>query len=420
MILRKPTVRLTRTAVASAPDAPAAAFSIGSRLAALNGGIANQLLSALTGSSVSLSLMDYQNLASAKVNLLTFSQALGTELGVDVGDYEGLLKREIDAGRALKILEGLAGSQNSSALSRLSTAAAGLKIKVGDLIAVEPGGEDLLAQGLDASVGVLDLTTAMLRIGAGDRQVALNLGAQAGIASLTVDLGIGEPPAGSGWITVTRSGQPVIRTAQTRLGVRARTAQSLSGLAQVDLPLVIELAQSEARLNKVNCVSGVASSAEIGVRPGLANAYVSAFDAATVKDFKRTLTPAPAQLLNVAGLVGIKGQAHVEVADTGVKPVVFSAADISGGVTKTISTSQIGTSLTASLLQRLSLDVNVLGLGLGASSLTQSLGTLLSPLGPVLDGILNPLLDLLGLKFGQADVTAHAASCAAGRVKLVH
>lgn len=419
MILRKPSVRLTRVAVASAPDQPAAAFSIGSRLASLDGGIANQLLSALTGSSVSLSVMDYNALAGARVNLLTFSQALGTELGLEVGDYEGLLKQEIDAGRALRVLETLAGSASSSALSRLSTAAAGSTIRIGDLIAVEPDGEDLLAQGLDAQVGVMDLTSALLRIGAGDRQVALNLGAHTGLASLTVDLGIGEPPAGSGWITVTRGGEPIIRTAQARLGVRARTSQKVSGLAQLDLPLVLELAQSEAKLNKVNCVDGAASSAEIGVRPGVAQAHVAAFNATELADFKRPLPTTPAQLLNVAGLVGVKGQAHVEIADTGFKPLVFSADDIRAARVKTMSTSQIGTSLTSSLLQRLSLDVNVLGLGLGLGGLSQAIGALLQPIGPVIDAALNPLLELLGLKIGQADVVTHAASCAAGRVKLV-
>ena len=57
------------------------------------------------------------------------------------------------------------------------------------------------------------------------------------------------------------------------------------------------------------------------------------------------------------------------------------------------------------------LDVKVVGLGLGLGNLTQSLSGLLSPLGPVLDGVVNGVLDTLGLSFGEADVTVHGATC---------
>ena len=49
--------------------------------------------------------------------------------------------------------------------------------------------------------------------------------------------------------------------------------------------------------------------------------------------------------------------------------------------------------------------------GLGLGDLTKALGQLLTPLAPVLDGVLNPVLDLLGLKLGEADVTVHGLSC---------
>ena len=57
-------------------------------------------------------------------------------------------------------------------------------------------------------------------------------------------------------------------------------------------------------------------------------------------------------------------------------------------------------------------------LGFGAGDATTELvgaaNTLvLEPLGPVLDGALNPVLDLLGLKLGEADVTVHGLSCPA-------
>ena len=57
----------TISATATAARSDMAAFWIGSRLAAVNEGVANALLSALTGSHVSLTLMDYQAMAQAEV-----------------------------------------------------------------------------------------------------------------------------------------------------------------------------------------------------------------------------------------------------------------------------------------------------------------------------------------------------------------
>ncbi len=60
MILGRNSVTVTKRAVAARPGGPPTAmFSIGSRLASLDGGLANSLLSALLGSRVSLTVMDY-------------------------------------------------------------------------------------------------------------------------------------------------------------------------------------------------------------------------------------------------------------------------------------------------------------------------------------------------------------------------
>ncbi|WP_428060850.1 TadG family pilus assembly protein [Brevundimonas sp.] len=411
LLLGRDKVVVTRRAVAArmggAP--PKAMFSIGARLARLDGGVANQLLSGLTGSKVSLSVMDYRRLVDLDVNLLGFTDALATDLGVKVGDYDRLLTTEVDAGRVLKVLEGLAGGADGGALGRLASVSAGVKVELGDLIGVEAQAPDGLRQGLDASVSAMDLIFAMLEIGGGERQVALNLDVPAGLADLKTTLAIGERPNRSPWLTVTSDGQPVIRTAQTRLYVRARTAQALSGLARVELPILVELAPSEARLKSLAC--DPARRVDVDVRPGLARASVGVVDEARVSDFKTPLTPRPATLLSVLGLVSITARADIEIADVGFRPLRFDAADIQAQRTKTMTSRSLATGLVSSLLQRLEVTVNLAGLGLGLGDLTKALGLLLTPLGPVLDGVLNPVLDLLGLKLGEADVTVHGLSC---------
>lgn len=418
-ILGRDAVILTRTATAAtAIEPPRAMFSIGSRLAWLDGGVANQLLGGLTGSTVSLSVMDYSSLASARVNLLGFSDAMATELGVTAGDYETLLAGEVDAGLALGVLRDLAGDQADSALSKLLTAATGVRVRLGDLIGVEADAGEGVAEGLDASVGVLDLVMAMLETG-GERHIALNLGVRTGLAALTADLAIGERPNRSPWLTVTGDGSPIIRTAQTRLYVRARTSQKLSGLAQVDLPILIELAASEARLDAIACSPRAVT---LGVRPGLARAAIGTIDESRLDDFTRTLSPTPATLMSVLGLVSLTGRAEVEAADPGFRAVRFTDGEIDTATLKTVTADSLTQGLVTSLIQRLDVTVNVAGLGLGLGGIVQALGVLLTPLGPVLDAAINPLMEMLGLKFGEADVRVHDATCpqpGSGRPVLV-
>ena len=411
LLLGKDEVRVTRRATASTATGapPKAMFSIGSRLAGLDDGVANQVLSGLTGSKVSLSLMDYRRLADLDVNLLGFTDALATDLDIAIGDYDRLLATDVDAGRALKVLERLAGGDDGGALGRLASASVGKKVKLGDLIGVEAQSPQGIREGLDASVSAMDLAMAMLEVGGGDRQIALNLGVPAGLADLKTSLAIGERPNRSPWLTVTADGQPIIRTAQARLYVRARTAQTLSGLARVELPILVELAASEARLKSLSC--DPARSVEVEVRPGLARASIGSVDEAKLDDFKTGLSPQRATLLSVLGLVSITGKADVEAADAGFKPLRFDDADIEAQRIKTVASRSFASGLVSSLLGRLDVDVNVVGLGLGLGDLTKALGRLLEPLGPMLDGVLNPVLDVLGLRLGEADVAVHGLSC---------
>lgn len=408
-LLGKEQVEVTRTGTAAVRSSePMATLSIGSRLAALDGGVANQVLSGLTGSEVSLSLMDYRALADVDVDLLGFTDALATHAGVTVGDYDTLLAQEVDAGDALRILETLTDGADSG-LNRLARAADGQGFRVNQLIGAEVGAEQGLRGGLEVGVSALDLANAMIELSGGERQVALDLGAKAGLADLDVWLAIGERPNRSPWLAVTKTGQPIIRTAQARLYIEARTAQSLSGLAQVKLPLLVELASSEARLNSIDCDR--ARSVRVGVRPGVARARIGTTSMAALNNFKAAPVVQAASLVNVAGLVVIKAAADVEAADHNFKPLTFSDGQITGQTPQTVKSTGFTSGAVSSLLGRMRLDVKVIGLGLGLGDLTQSLNGLLAPLGPVLDGVVNGVLDTLGLSFGEADVTVHGATC---------
>ena len=405
-ILKRESVTVRKVATAAIPGGqPQAMFSIGSRLASLDGGLANALLSGLLGSNVSLTVMDYRALAGAQVNLLQFSDALATDLGVTAGDYDALLQHDVTTGRALKVLESIASADTKSVLSKLTRTPVDATLKLKDLIGVEAGAKQGLREALDANVSALDLIMASLETANGDRQVALDLGARAGLADLDIMLAIGERPNKSPWITITGKGEPIIRTAQARIYLKATTAQALSGLAQVKLPILVEAASSEARLSRIDCVGSPAVT--LAVRPGVARARIGTIDESKLKNFKAPLTSSPATLVSILNLVTVKAHADLEIADLNWQEVEFNASDISDQTIKSVRSRGFVNGLIVSLLQRL--EVSLLGLDLGG--LVKAVGVLLTPLGSVLDGVVQPLLDLLGLKPGEADVRVHGVQC---------
>ena len=156
---------------------------------------------------------------------------------------------------------------------------------------------------------------------------------------------------------------------------------------------------------------GVGETVEVGVRPGLARAMVGSVDESRLGDFKRSLTPQPATILSLLGLIVLDAKADIEAADTRFKALRFDRAEIEAGTVKTVASRHIVGGLMASLLQRLELTPRVLNLPLDLGGLTRALGSLLAPIGPALDALLNPVFDLLGLRFGEADVQVHGLSC---------
>lgn len=408
-ILGRETVTVSRSATAAIPQTPpVAAFSIGSRLASLDGGLLNQLLGGLMGSKVSLNLMDYRRLADLDVDLLTWLDALAVDLGVEAGDYDALLRHEVDAGHALRVLETVAGGADGGALGALGRAGAGLKLTLGDLAGIEADAARGLARGLETRVSALDLATTTLELASERRQAALSLDVPAGLSDIKASVAIGERPNRSPWISLGGDGDVTVRTAQTRVYIRVRTARALAGLAQIEAPLLVELAASEARLEDIHCPGG---AVDLGVRPGLATAAIGAIDETRLDDFKTPLKPQKATLLSLLSLVTVKARSELQVANTGFRTVRFSEADIAAARTRTVSTREGVASLAGSLIGGMELDVKAGPLGLGLGDVAGAVGALLRPLAPVLDGVVNGLLDLLGVGLGEADVTVHGARC---------
>jgi len=407
-ILRRDSVTVSKSATAALPGGPpSAVFSIGSRLAGLDGGLANALLSGLLGSKVSLTVMDYRALADAQVNLLQFSDALAAELGVTAGDYDALLAHEAQTGQVLRALEAVAGAGAESALSKLTRLPVNAVVKLEELIGVDADARGGLRRGLDAEVSAMDLLMATLQTANQDRQLALDVGARAGLADLDVMLAIGERPNRAPWLTVTGTGEPIIRTVQTRLYLEATALDKvpLVGLlAQVKVPILIEAASAEARLKAIECEG--TPRVLIEARPGVARVRLGQIDPKRLRDFKSELKVSPARLVSVL-LITVEGVADIQVADLDWSELRFTGSEIGSSQPKSVRAKGFVNGLIVTLLR----DTRLTALGIPLHLVTQLLAGVLTPLGPVLDGVVQPLLELLGVRLGEADVWVHGVRC---------
>ena len=412
---------LGATAIASVT--PQVSFSLGSRLASLNGGIANALLDDLLGTSVSLTVLDYQNLLDAEVNAFAFLDMLAGRLGVTAGSYDDLLALTADHGTLAAALADLLGGVERTAMLKLAGAAGNNgAVPLGKLFDLGQLGQLAIGsgtgEGLFTRISALELLGASAALGNGDRQVSLGLTAGIpGLVGISASLAVGEPAQGGGWFAIGGIGT-VVRTAQLRLRLVAEILGSgaLAG-APIRLPLYLDLAHAEAIVGAATCPSASAPSgtATILTRPGALRLMIGEVDGNTFGNFNTTPLVGLAKLAEVKllGLTVLKVLASsiVEIAQTTPIPLAFSSSDIAGGMIRTARTTTMVTSLTGSLLDNLVLDVPVLGLGLNLTTLSGLLDTILRPLAPTLDLVLVRLLEALGLSLGEADVTVYGVRC---------
>lgn len=412
---------LGATAIASVT--PQVSFSLGSRLASLNGGVANALLNSLLGTGVALTAMDYQSLLGARVDAFAFLDALAGQLGVTVGSYDDLLQLDADHGKLAAALASLLTGAERTAMLKLAGSAGhngavplAKLFDFGSLGALAIGSGT--GQGVFTAISALDLLAASAGLSDGNHQVSLALTAGIpGLVGIDASLVVGEPPQGGAWFAIGDTGT-VVRTSQLRLRLVAEILGSgaLAG-APIRLPLYLELAQAEAMVGAATCPSGAASSgsATILTRPGALRLMVGEVDAATFGDFGTTPAIGLARMAEVKllGITVLKVLASslVEIAQTTPVALGFSSADIAAGTARTAKTTTMVSSLTGSLLGHLALQVPVLGLGLNLTSLAGLLDTILTPLTPTLDLTLDRLLEALGLSLGEADVRVYGVRC---------
>ena len=392
-----------------------AAFSLGSRVAAVHGGLPNALLSGLTGSQINLSVMDYNALASTDIDLLAFSDALRTEIDAEVLTFGQTLDSQVTMPQVVSALARASEGQAASALEHIADRALPRSLLPSRAIDLGPRSSSIRVDAANpVKVNALSLLRAMLLLGSANRQVDLSLASNLpGGSGIDIALLIGEPPAHSPLIAVTDTNAVIVRTAQVRLKLDTKVQ---TPLASVHIPVLAELGSASARIADIDCGPNSSTAVSLAVVTSPAMLAIGTVDAADFQNMQRPLDPRSARVVKLP-LASVDAEAELVLSDLNEKQVPFSRSDIDDGRVKTVSSSGLVAGAAKSLSDRMDFRVNVLGLGLNLNALRTVVGDTVALAAPVLDTVLADLTGLLGVHVGQADARVNALRC--GKAKLV-
>lgn len=398
---------------AMARRADFAAFTVGSGLLSLDGGIANALLRSLLGANVSLNVMDYNALASAKVDAFRYLDALAVAADLTVADYDQILAADVTLTQALSALSAsLPGGSASQAVGLLarSLGIAGSPVPVASLVELgEVPAPHRPARTAGPALNALAALTNAVVLANGGRQVSIDLGPSIpGLLRTKLLVAIGQRKQSSGFVS-PESALGTVRTGQMRLLLEATLALPLG---TVTLPIYVEAAKATATLATVTCPWSDPSRREVAidVRPGVVDLAIASVPATAV-DLARPSPPLtiPAPLLSLP-LVTVRGQARATWEAPYAQRLTFSNDDIATGRVRSVSSRDATTSIVGSLLSGLRLDVN--GIDLTAIlDLQRSLRPALMAVAAPLDTVLDTTLRMLGIRLGFADVVVDGTRC---------
>ncbi|KQM98846.1 hypothetical protein ASE78_06420 [Sphingomonas sp. Leaf25] len=391
-----------------------AAFSIGSRLAAVRGGLPNALLSQLAGTELHLTVMDYTALAGAQVDLLRMSELLRSDIGLQAVTFGEVLGTRIALPKLVTAMAG--ATANAAAAQALRTLAGRLpnrNVRLDTIIDLGPlAGAVRSDPTRPVASDAFTLLRESLLISGGTRQVqtSVDLGIP-GIGEIRMWLEIGEHAANSPWLSIGASGERVVRTAQTRLWLDVALVNVPLGLAAVRTPIYVELAEAEAKLASVGCNGGRArASAALDVTPAVGRVAIADLDPAALGNFQRAMELRPARVVALP-LASVSAFADIRLGGTQAQRVTFNAGEIDGGTVKTVATNDVARGVASSLIRNVDLDARVLGLGLSVGPLVSSVGNVLALAAPALDMVVDQVTGLAGVRIGEADVRVNGVRC---------
>lgn len=404
---------------ATAARADLAAFSIGTGLASVEGGLPNALLSALVGTELNMSVMDYKALVDLDIDLLGFAHALQVRAGAGDENISALFGRNVPAADIVHSLADTASASVAAATLRgVANRLAGRSIRLDQIIDLGPMADGTSGANPSLVLDAYTLLRMILEPAPGQpRQVDINV-AVPGLTATRIKLLLGGGEAHSPLLTVTDARDVVIRTAQTRLHLETSVSTPIPGLLTLRIPILVELAAAQARLSSINCAAdSQGHGVTLAVTPSVGSVTLGDVDMAQFAQPRTTLTPRAALLGQLVLGTRITGYSHVALGGVQPQSVHFSTSQIAANEPRRVSTNDLVGGITGSLMRDIQIQIAVLGLPINTGALASAVGGLLSTTAPLLDGVLNSLMGLLGVQIGTADVRVHQMRC--GLSKLV-
>lgn len=433
-----------------------ACVSAGPRLASINtaqGALLNPVLGGLLGTSLNLTVADWNALAQGEVKTLDFLNAL--QAAANVSSPAQALGASVTPAQVAAALQAAAHAQARTSLEtvlatlRSQMAGAGATIRIGDLLALGMDAGTLAnntLNALDMLSGVIQLynyrnvltTPQPITVSGGA------LGMAGLVNSVQLYVQVIEPP-----LYTCGPGGTQFHSAAIRLKLKldlvtlnpsTATLTSVPGVTSATvaisrLDLYLETARGEGSLGAVDAA---AAAVTLQVAPGVADAYIGSIADGVFFNRSRTLSSADVDYGQVGTLVlnGVNVALEVKSTARGQAPFATSLT-LSGSFpqTRTVSTSALFvTNLANSLASNMALRTTIVSTGLSAlllNSVTSLLnGSLQAPLktlvvntispvlAPVLSGIADPLLKLLGVGIGEMVVTVNGICQACDAFKL--
>lgn len=378
-------------------------FSIGSWLASVPAG-GDGVLNALFGDAFHLNAVSYNGLVNADVTL----EQIGLHMPVTVLSPTQLLSTSVSIyDFMLASIAALNAQGNTAAVNVLNSMIANASltgtVQLGEFIDVASGAESAAAT---ASVNLLQLLTASAFVLEKESGHALTIPTTTvsvpGVASVTASATIIEPPR----YYFGAAGGPTIDTAQVRLSINPviNLTVGLPPLVGVTvhgtLPIDLTAAGAEASLSAINCATPSITVASTTQAVNL-NTALSLGIRATV-----LFIPLEVATLTLA--------AGVKTTPTSASTTFNSPSEFGPSNAKSVGSSALGLD---GLLNfngaSISILNGIINLGQIASVVVPAVNTLLGNLD---NALVEPLMKVLGVKFGGADIAALAVNCSGLRL----
>jgi uncharacterized repeat protein (TIGR01451 family) len=432
-------------AASAACTATGACLSAGPRLAALDttkSALLNPLLGSLLGTDLALTAVDWNTLATGEVNLLGFLTALQAQ--ANVSSPAQALNANVTLAQVAAALGVQAQAQASTSLTGvLATLAgqlgnAGATVRVGDLVK-DTADAGTLAK---TTINSLDMLAGLIQL-YNRRNVLFTpqpVGISGGVLGMPGVLNsaqlyaqVIEPavyicgPTGSKFHSAAVRVKLKLDLVTLRPVTDVLTA--LLGKTEIaigQLDVYVEIARGEGTLTAVDAVNRAVT---LQASPGVADVYLGTIADSVFFNRSRTINPATDLTHGKIGTLAAVGMSlmdiEIKAAARGQAPIGGTTVSVSGPFpqTRTVSSSTtFVTNLVASLVSNLDLRIPQLGaLGGTVTGLVRGLvvDALKPVLAPVLAGVVDPLLQLLGIGLGQVVVAVNGICEACDEFRLL-